>query len=163
MLLFGIRDRPRHVADHLHLDVLVAVRVQLRADLAGQIHPVHVGLVTDVVLRRDLVWQNRAGRVGVHVAAPDAVEVERRFRGLHPHDSKGSSAMIAGYAEVLRHLFEVAVRRPASSAAQRLRVGGTKFSFHPLISGVLPSADTSEASILICRQAGLSTERLLAP
>ena len=31
------------------------------------------------------------------------------------------------------------------------------------MSGVLPSSDTSDASILMCRHAGLSTLRLLLP
>ena len=33
----------------------------------------------------------------------------------------------------------------------------------PSISGVLPSSETSDASILMWRQAGLSTLRLLLP
>src|SRR5205085_5513460 len=40
---------------------------------------------------------------------------------------------------------------------------GSAPSMNPLMSGVLPSADTSDASILMCRQAGLSTDRLLEP
>ena len=36
-------------------------------------------------------------------------------------------------------------------------------SKNPSICGVLPSSDTSDASILMWRQAGLSTPRLLLP
>ena len=36
-------------------------------------------------------------------------------------------------------------------------------SVNPLTSGVLPSSEISEASILMCRHAGLSTERLFEP
>ena len=40
---------------------------------------------------------------------------------------------------------------------------GSAPSRNPLMSGVLPSAETSDASILMWRQAGLSTERLFDP
>ena len=40
---------------------------------------------------------------------------------------------------------------------------GSMPSKKPSMSGVLPSSLTSEASILMCRQAGLSVPRLLLP
>src|SRR5713101_6288426 len=40
---------------------------------------------------------------------------------------------------------------------------GSRPSVKPFTSGVLPSSDTSEASIFMWRHAGLSTDRLLDP
>ena len=40
---------------------------------------------------------------------------------------------------------------------------GSRPSRKPFTSGVLPSSDTSDASIFMCRHAGLSTARLFEP
>src|SRR6266850_3501692 len=55
--------------------------------------------------------------------------------------------------------FSAAFFMRAASAADR----GSRPSMNPAISGVLPSSETSDASILMWRQAGLSTLRLFAP
>ena len=39
--------------------------------------PAHVGHIAEVVLRGDLVGQNRPGATRIHVAAPDAIQIER--------------------------------------------------------------------------------------
>ena len=154
---------PGHIADHLHLHVLVAVAIQLRADLLHQVHAIHVGHITDVVFGGDLVGQNRAGGVGEHVAAPDAVQVERGFEALHAHDVERIVGNVAGHAEILLHGFEIGVIRALAQTVQLLRGGRNLLSSEPWMSGVLPSSETSEDSILMWRQAGLSTERLFDP
>src|SRR5947208_2712373 len=49
------------------------------------------------------------------------------------------------------------------SMADSVEESGCMLSKKPAILGVLPSSETSELSILMCRQAGLSTDRFQEP
>ena len=62
-------------------------------------------------------------------------------------------------AATLRSIFSAAFFIAAVSSADI----GSMPCVKPLISGVLPSSETSDESILMWRHAGLSTPRLLEP
>ena len=99
--------RPRHVADDLHLDVLVAIAIELLADALHHIRAVHLRHVPHVVLRGDLVRQDRPGAAGVHVAAPDPVHVERDAVAPHLEHRERIVGNEARHAEILGSDFHV--------------------------------------------------------
>ena len=109
--------RPRHVADHFHLDVRVALLVEMRAKLLRDVDAVHLRQVAEVVLRGDLVGQNRAGASRIHVAAPDAVEVHRRAIARHLQERERIVRDEARDAEVLGRDLHVDALRAAPPAS----------------------------------------------
>jgi hypothetical protein len=102
-----VHGGPGLIADEADLDVFVAVGVEVGADLFEDVSAVHVGDVADGVFGGDGVGEDGTGAAGVHVAAPDAVEVEGGAEGRHLEDGVGVVGDEAGDADVFGHLLEV--------------------------------------------------------
>ena len=100
---------PGHVADELHFDVFVSVGIELGTKFLDDVQTVHLGNVTEVMLRGDLVGQDGASAAGVHVAAPDAVEVEGGAEATIVGDLVGVVGHEASDTAVLSHAGEVHV------------------------------------------------------
>ncbi len=76
------------------------------------------------MFRCDLIWQNGAGGIGVHIAAPDSVQIERRLGSLHPQYVERIVGDVTSHPEVLRHVREILLLRSLSYSRQLICAGG---------------------------------------
>src|SRR6266702_2648820 len=76
---------------------------------------------------------------------------------------KGSSEVKRATPRFFAASSSLSLAAAAFSAAVSLGFSGSMLSKKPAIFGVLPSSEMSELGILMCRHAGLSTERFQEP
>ncbi len=93
---------PGHITDYVDLHVLVAFLIEVSPQLLEDVGAVHVRHVADVVLGGDGVRQDGARTAREHVAAPDAIQIERSAVARHGHDLHRLIGDKARHTEVFR-------------------------------------------------------------